>query len=98
MSLIFGHVISFQIVKSKHILFTQGLLLFFPALFSAIQGVIPLDKSRLVVIEHRETGQRYLFDLIHHNFKPYLDKYRVITMTIPLTEKRYLDLPLFDSY
>lgn len=57
-----------------------------------------MDKSRLVVIEHRESGKRFLFDLININIKPYLDKYRVISMTIPLKDKRDLDLPLFDSY
>ncbi len=57
-----------------------------------------MDKSRMVVIEHRKTGERYLFDLTRVNIKPYIEEYKLITMTLPLKEKAYLKLPFFNSY
>lgn len=57
-----------------------------------------MDKSKMVVIEHRKTGERYLFDLTRVNIKPYIEEYKLITMSLPLKEKMYLKLPLFDSY
>jgi hypothetical protein len=51
----------------------------------------------MFVIEHRETGQRYLFDMLSYSVVPYLNEYKLVTKGIPLAEK-YQSLPMFDAY
>lgn len=55
------------------------------------------QKESMYVIEDRETGQRYLFDLLVHSAVPYLNEYRLVTARTPLNEK-YYDLPYFTAY
>jgi hypothetical protein len=53
--------------------------------------------KNMCVIEHRETYQRYLFDMLRHSVVPYLNEYKLVTKGIPLAEK-YQSLPIFDAY
>jgi phosphoglycerol transferase MdoB-like AlkP superfamily enzyme len=59
------------------------------------KGVFLLSKPRkLIVVEHKESGQRFLHDPFIKGQKIVPDGYRKITQTVPLNEEKYGHLPL----
>lgn len=59
------------------------------------KGGIYMDGRYLLVIENKETGERFLYNPFLHN-KVTPDGYRKITHVVPLNEEKYGHLKIMD--